>query len=212
MFVLQPRSEPRLNFMFTWDESIRKYRDDEGNIIEETQLRKWIDEMLKALAFLLIARAETLRKDFTVENFQMWNQTTRKDINALHYAMTIIAFGGSSEMDSERWNIAEAVILTQISYFDAFARDVLAGSVPMNGRFPVRTSLYAFAGYSTFIQAETIRETFAGRTEERRFTTSGAPCDDCKAERKKGWQPIGTLRAIGDSECLVRCRCFKKYR
>lgn len=66
--------------MFTWDESIRKYRDDEGNIIEETELRKWIDEMLKALAFLLIARAETLRKDFTIDNFQIWNQTTRKDL------------------------------------------------------------------------------------------------------------------------------------
>ncbi len=198
--------------MFTWDESIRKYRDDDGNIIEETQLRKWINDMVSALALLLIARAEILRNNFTVENFQMWNQTTRADINSLHYAVSMIAFGGASQMDSDRWSLAEFAILTQLQYFDSFARDVLAGQYEMNGHFPIRTSLYALAGYATFINAVTIRETFANRTEERRITTSGAPCKDCKAERNKGWVKIGTLKAIGDTECLVRCRCFKEYR
>jgi hypothetical protein len=35
---------------------------------------------------------------------------------------------------------------------------------------------------------------------------------DALNKRHWGWQPIGTLDAIGDEECLPRCHCKKKFR
>jgi hypothetical protein len=197
---------------FYWDSEKKIYRDSEGNPIEESQIREWIDRMTQALALLFISRAEALKAVFNLETYQAWNVGNRISLNALHYAVTMIAFGGRSEMNDEEWQIAESVIGFQISKYDEFANGVFAGTIPMDGHFPVRTSLYALAGYSTYINGTAIRAGSQGFTEEKRIPTSGNPCVDCKTERAKGWQPLGTLRLIGDSVCLMRCRCFKMFR
>ena len=51
-------------------------------------------------------------------------------------------------------------------------------------------------------------------TEERGF--HGKLLDDmcqvCRDRVRAGWVPIGTLPAIGDSECRGQCHCYFKYR
>jgi hypothetical protein len=52
----------------------------------------------------------------------------------------------------------------------------------------------------------------SGFTHERRVHQgSDAPCLGCEAQRDLGWQPIGTLKAIGDSPCRTNCHCHYEY-
>ncbi len=37
-------------------------------------------------------------------------------------------------------------------------------------------------------------------------------CETCSAAVAMGWQPIGTLPRIGDSECIGACHCFFQYQ
>ncbi len=37
-------------------------------------------------------------------------------------------------------------------------------------------------------------------------------CPTCKAAVDAGWQPIGTLPKIGQSECISECHCFFRWR
>lgn len=197
---------------FTWDQTLRKYRDKSGTIVPAARVRKWIDAMTAALGLLFIVRANRLKDNFTQENFQVWNNFTRVEVTALHYAMAMLAYGGRAEMDDDKWTTAETIIAVQIGYFDKFAMQVATGTVEMNGHFPVRTSLYALAGHATYVNVENKREQAAGMDEEMRTTTSGNPCQDCSEAQARGWVPIGTLPEIGDSVCLVRCRCFFSFR
>ena len=197
---------------FYWDESIRQFRDENGRVISDARMRIYIDAMCAALALVFLTRAERLKNEFTLENFQTWNIQSRVDIKSLHYAMMMVAFGGRSQMSNPEWLQAEEKIEFHTDFFTAFSQDVALGKVTMDGHFPVRTSMYALAGHSSYQDGVRIRETNAGRTEEKRETTSGNPCIDCKTAKALGWQPIGTLPAIGNSVCLTRCRCYYLYR
>lgn len=198
--------------MFYWDKKVRKFRDDNGRIISDDRLRRYIDAVCSGLAIVFIARAERLRNHFTADNFGIWNTQTRIDLMALHYAMMIMAFGGQSEMSAPQWTKAEDRIKFHAGFFDSFASDVITGKVEMNGNFPVRTSLYALGGYSTYDEGVRLRETDEGMTEEKRNTTSGNPCTDCETAAGLGWSPIGSLPDIGDSVCITRCRCYFLFR
>jgi len=39
-----------------------------------------------------------------------------------------------------------------------------------------------------------------------------AECATCTAQTAMGWQPVGTLLPIGDSECLGNCDCFFAFK
>lgn len=197
---------------FYWNKAEQKYYDSEGNPVEESAIRKFIDDMTAALAVLFISRANNLKDNFTLDNFNEWNNGNKVSLNALHYAMSLICFGGRNEISDEIWQIVETTIAFQISKYESFAADVLSGIVLMNGNFPVRTSLYAFAGHSTYINLTTVRAINQGKTEEMRMTRSTRPCVDCRTEAAKGWVAIGSLRLIGDSVCLMRCKCYKKFK
>lgn len=196
---------------FFWDQELRRYRDKDGEVIRESIIRRGIDDMTAALSLIFISRAEKLRLEFSREAWVVWNTANRLDINSMHYAMAMLAYGGRERMTEEDWRMAEAIILFHISKFDSFARDLVNGQIEADGNLPVRTSLYALAGYSSY-QAHVRDRERSHKTEEKRIVRSGNPCAICAGEAAKGWVPIGTLRAIGDSYCITRCRCIFVFR
>jgi hypothetical protein len=48
--------------------------------------------------------------------------------------------------------------------------------------------------------------------QERRLMDSTHPCTVCPQQAALGWQPLGTLKAIGDSPCREGCRCHFEFR
>lgn len=75
-----------------------------------------------------------------------------------------------------------------------------------------RAALYLMATWSTYQAGQHSLHTALGKKEERRVLGPAEHCPDCLESARRGWQPIGTLPAIGDSRCFVFCQCHFEYR
>ena len=83
------------------------------------------------------------------------------------------------------------------------------------GQFIARAESYGNALW----EAQNVGRQVAAKSnpgdEERRVhgrKTAHVWCETCTEETAKGWQPIGTLKDIGDSECMGNCDCYFEYR
>lgn len=100
----------------------------------------------------------------------------------------------------------------QVGFLARFRRNLGSGLQPLDGTAVSRSGMYAAASWSVAMDVERERMRRDGYTLERRIRATGDSCRTCFEEAAKGFQPIGTLRSIGDSLCLTRCRCHIIYR
>lgn len=202
-----------------WWQNVRRYRGKNGRFISERNVAGYVDQTARNFSEEVRNRTQKLVDDFDEPKFRDWVSKTRKEIKALHNAATIIALGGKkasiryASQNAEVWRDAQQAIGEQLAFFDRFTLGIVTGSVSINQAMVNRASLYALAAYQTYQNAVRLREVAAaGYDEEMRVTQSGNPCNTCKAQAALGWQKVGTLRRLGDSECISRCRCYFKYR
>lgn len=131
-----------------------------------------------------------------------------------YYVAGVLALSGPDAMDERAWEALRRQNQAQIAYLDGFAGDVMSGRQPRDGTLGARAGMY---GQSVKVVAQAVeREKMitAGLTEERRIHV-GDPtdmCPECRSEQAKGWQPIGTLKAIGACLCKTGCHCHFEYR
>jgi len=176
---------------------------------------------------LLIARGEFARRaeDLLagVITFAAWALITKAQIKIVHIVGAALAVGGFNVLRdavqgkpagpntpsggaSILQKIGEA-ISSDFKCFERFAKQAQTGK-----NTPARAGMYAEAGRGTFEDVRGDVAKAAGKTEERRVLGVADHCADCVAEAGKGWQPIGSLRAIGDSLCKTNCHCRFEYR
>ncbi len=117
----------------------------------------------------------------------------------------------------------------QARYFDRFHQEV-ASNPPLEiaeptpspsalqpatvKQFVARAEQYGDAAWGAAQQVNRKRMIRGGQyTQEMRVHGKYVDdmCDTCRNAVEQGWVPIGTLPAIGDSECLGNCHCFFKY-
>lgn len=207
---------------YVWNEKTGKFEDAEtGAPLAESALRKIVDDFALALLLLFTTRArrvlttlveiETNEADF-FEALRDWNFELRQQIQAGNLAAAALAFGGLKNASPSNLEIAENFADQQMRFFENFAAAVFSGALILNGIFAARSGMYGSAVYSSFENARRERERQRGMNEERRILGAADHCPICLSENAKGWVAIGTLRAIGDSECRSRCRCWFSYR
>lgn len=203
---------------YKWYPNVARYRAKNGRFMSEKTVSGHIDELTKKFSASVHKSATKLLADFSEEKFAKWSVETRRQLMTMHNAVTVIALGGKKASlafateNNVAWGNAERALGEQLRYFDRFMLATISGAVS-DGQFPVRAAMYPLAGFGTYQNAVRIRNMVqSGYTEERRVLNSGQPCVDCINEDGKGWQPIGTLRHIGDSVCISRCRCYFQYR
>jgi hypothetical protein len=73
-------------------------------------------------------------------------------------------------------------------------------------------NLYRESGYAALERFERREKINDGYTEEIRILGAADHCRSCLEYAGMGWQPIGTLPEIGDSECNMNCKCEFEYR
>ncbi len=150
--------------------------------------------------------------------------------------MRELIFAGVAAMQGESLDAAEteqadALAKVQEDYLDQFERQLAANpprdiaepaSLPLAGmpapmspaQFAARAEMYGTAAWQAAqkIQRSSKRRSSGGRWERRIL---GHPktehCTDCPPLAALGWQPIGTLPDIGDSECGGLCLCHFEY-
>lgn len=209
-----------------WNREKQKYYDTEtGKPVPPAALRSAVEALSLALLLLFSTRAKTVLSaaaDFEADAatseiytaaLKTWNEETRRELSAAHLAMVAVAFGGFQNASGAALEIGEQFARVQLGFFNQFAAGVFSGAIPLNGTFTARTEMYAAAVYPSYENA--VRARMLGSNpelQERRVLGAADHCPTCVTQASLGYQRIGTLKAIGNSECLSRCRCFFQFR
>jgi hypothetical protein len=145
-----------------------------------------------------------------------------------------LALSGPSPLTGAELDGVDSEAQKQEQFFDRFQQEILAPkekliTIPVSevtqfidvlpsamtpGQFVARAEKYADSAWQAAQRINHEQAVGQGQYKfERRIL--GSPktehCEDCPPLAALGWQPIGTLPAIGDSECGALCLCHFRY-
>lgn len=142
-----------------------------------------------------------------------WELQMREYIRVIHTNAAAIACGGWENVTPSMWGFVGSLIKKQYAYLHQFALDIQSNPAYwLNGRLLVRMGMYQKAEWGTFEAVLQRLALMSGKTEERAVLGDADHCPDCLDRHSQGWQPIGTLPRIGDSQCRTNCHCTFDYR
>ncbi len=212
----QPVRASRYSDRYVYDTRLGggRYRDLEtGRLVTWERVRQDLDTRIIQGAEDRMA-ALTQRLQQKQVSLADWQRGMAQEIKDLHGAAAIAGNGGWHNMTPADWGRLGQTVKGQRAYLQGFALDLESGKYgfPPDGRAVTRARMYGQAGRATAEEAQRRDKADAGLNEERRILGKAEHCPTCLEEAAKGWQPIGTLRRIGDSECTVNCHCHFEYR
>lgn len=198
---------------FTWDESARRYRDDNGALVPSSAVRSALDTVVARSGDRLRALTTQLRQGDL--DIPAWQQQVQAEVKSLHLATAAVSRGGWAQMTYSDFGWTGQRLRGQYAYLRQFAVDVASGKQPINGTLEARAALYAEAARSTAREMERRLAMLGGHTEEKNVLGAADHCGgspSCLGETAKGWVAIGTLVAVGSRACHSRCRCHLEFR
>jgi hypothetical protein len=148
-------------------------------------------------------------------SLQDWHDTGARDLRVLYWLGASLAFGGLGRalMPGEK-ALVTPIIAGQLRFWERLASDLATAAPVKRARAYARAIMYGRAGSAVY---QNTRRVFHRRvlrySEERRILgVVEKHCEDCPGYAQRGWQPIGTLPAIGDSACRSNCACYFEFR
>jgi hypothetical protein len=219
---------------FLWDAKRGRFISTKtGRVIRADTLRRWVIEAAekseKRLASLAedltaaqitrgeiaagtVAPVEAARRlaagPVAEREFQMAMQ---KEIAKAESAMVASAVGGLKAMNPPHWQKVAIQIRQQQTALVGFGRDIVTSRLSP-AEIIARAELYARSIYATHMNEMTDFKRGMGAQFARRILHQGAiHCEDCPPLAAKGWVPIEELVPIGDTPCIVNCRCAIEY-
>jgi hypothetical protein len=195
---------------FTWDARSRRYRSVTGRFVSSAAVRAELDKSIDAAGRAMREASDALREGRM--SLAAWELRMAEEIRNSHLASTALAKGGWSRMTPSDYGRAGREIRRQYEYLRNFAAQIASGKQKLDGTLGRRAELYLHAARGQYEETRRRDEAERGMDEEARIRHARDSCPTCVDEARKGWQPIGTLRRIGDSECRSRCRCTFDYR
>lgn len=191
---------------YYWNEKLRRYQNIyTGRIVSNAEVRAGLD------AVILSAKQETRTLTSALLNGEIsikdWQDRMAYLLKTQTLASYALAKGGWGQMTPQDFGRAGAELKKQYAYLQKFALDIQNGKISFDGRILTRADLYSERARGTF---EDVRREMAraeGFDRERRVLGIADHCRTCVIEANKGWRPLGTLRAIGDSLCGTNCHC-----
>jgi hypothetical protein len=202
--------------LFLWDAKRGKFISTKtGRVIRADTLRKWViaaadkyEERLAKLAEKLAPGPIAAAGQITQREFQV---TMQKEIANAESAMASSAIGGLKQMKAPEWNRVALQIRKQQVSLMGFGKDIVQTKLSP-AQIAARARLYARAIYATHMNEMTENKRGMGARYARRILHQGAiHCEDCPDLAKLGWVPIDDLVPIGDTACIVNCRCAIEY-
>jgi hypothetical protein len=191
---------------YTYDVIARRYRNvSTGRYVPATEVRSAVDRVIDIEEQSFTSAASQLISDqITLASFQ---RQTADNIKTLHLATGLAANGGVNNMGPDDLAHISDLIDRQYQFLRNMGNDIETGKQPMDGRLLARVRLYAHAARGTYEDVVRRLARIGGALQERRVLGVADHCVGCLQEYGKGWQPIGTLRDIGDTPCRTLCRC-----
>ena len=198
------------DLLYGWSSDAQRFRDlRTGRYISERQVRDFVDNIADAASQQL----GTLSAQYRAGQITMtvWQAESRAVIKSSQIASALAAYGGRSQMDSQKWGYVGFRIREQYAYFNRFAEDILSGRQRLNGRADVRARLYGQAARQTYVDVQRRQAAQSGVMFERNVLGAAEHCAECVAQTARGWVPIGTLIPPGRRTCRGNCRCSISY-
>lgn len=196
---------------YRWNESAARYLDARGRFVSQSAVRAELDASLKTATSRARAIAEQLRTgQITLEEWELAMRALSKEVH-LYSAAT--ARGGWAQLSADDTGRVGRIVRDEYRWLRGFRQDIEDGYV-LDGRFSLRSELYAQAGRETFHKVERQVELEQGNTLERSLLGPADHCEgvgSCVEQRDRGWVLIGTLIAIGRRLCGRRCKCAMEY-
>ena len=197
--------------LYGWNEAAGRYITlSTGRFVTFVEVRSALDAAIDSSQNEIRRLSQALQSG----NISLadWQTAMMQEIKQGHLAAIAAAKGGFAELTQADYGRAGQAIRTQYDYLRNFANQIGDGTQPLDGRFLRRADMYGDSNRDLYHRAERIERAKRGATEERRITTATESCPDCIEYEGRGWQPIGSLPNIGDSQCLTNCKCFFEYR
>jgi hypothetical protein len=143
-----------------------------------------------------------------------WQQQMAAQMKSQHTASMILGKGGVAQVTEEDALYLEGELRFQYERLNRFAIQIQNGEriAASEGVIKTRVEMYSEAAVPTYEEARRAGAQDAGADEERRVLGQAEHCDTCIIQAALGWSPIGSLNRIGQSECLMRCRCHFEYK
>lgn len=150
-------------------------------------------------------------------DIERFRDLMRDTIWRSHLKAAILGAGGVGNVSANTLEIVDREIAEQFRYLDGFINDLRAMRAQgqtIEPRQVSRAKLYAQAMRVTAREAQRqfIYNEIGGQAQERRILTPADHCPDCVEYADMGWQPIGSLPPIGDSQCGQNCKCVFVFR
>ena len=199
---------------FQWSKSKRRYQYANGKPVADDKLRDWAQTTIDASKDRIGEFTQSL-VDGKIELAE-WEVRMRAEIRAGHRAIAMLANGG--KLDKQAVARLGNAVKAQYKYLTAFKNGLENGEIELTGKVVSRAQMYGQAVRMTYESEVRAREKKAGLKKERRILTAKESCRSangvtgCVELAAKGWQPIGTLPAIGLATCISQCRCFFVFK
>lgn len=196
---------------FQWDPATGRYRTSDGRFINDSAVRSALDRVIDASAASMRAQTQSL-VDGNLP-LAAWTVAMMTLIKSVHLVAASAAVGGWRHLDPAWTGWTGAQIKPQYRWLIKFSVEISSGAQKLDGTVLSRAAMYAAAARETHREAQ--RRLARARMiagEERRVLAPADHCRDCLTQAKLGWQPFGTLKRIGDSQCRSNCRCHFDFR
>lgn len=191
---------------YRWDENLGRYRDaDTGRLVSEALVRLAVDAVADAASDRLADLTERLvRGELRLAE---WQVESMRVIKTSHVAAGVAAHGGKTQMTPAAYGFLGSEIREQYRYLRDFARDLEAGTVPLDGRLVARAGMYGQHARVTYEAVRTKDARQYGYVQERNILHASESCSECRDLSARGWVDVGSLPPVGSRRCLSRCRC-----
>jgi len=197
---------------YVWSSQSGAYIDlDTGDVVKTAAVRSALELVIDKAALNMGGLSQKL-KDGEI-TLAAWQTGMMKEIKLAHTTAGAAANGGWENMLASDWGAVGQRVRSQYDYLRNFAGEIADGKQPLDGRFLIRSDMYADATRDTYEDIRRRGMISNGYDEAMRILEPGAAhCDDCEEYADDGWVSVEELHPIGDSECNVRCKCEIVYR
>lgn len=206
-------SRSSLTPAYSFDNKSGRYRDNaNGRFLSSRNVVSALETQIDASRSAMAQVTESLRNNRI--SLSDWRSEMVNHIKTIHVAQYAAGQGGWAQMTASDYGRIGNVLKEQYRYLNGFTHDLQEQMFSKGGidrRADARAGLYAEAGHATFEASRRLERFEAGMGYERRVLGSAEHCSDCVEYADRGWQPLHTLPAIGDSQCHSNCRCTFEY-
>jgi hypothetical protein len=195
---------------YGYDPRARRYKDlNTGRYVSAHQVRLSVDRVIETET----VKVRQLTQQFIEGTITLtdWQLTLTAELKALHVAMGLAANGGQNWTSPADLGYIGSLIRVQYTYLQDFALQIKKGEQALDGTLLARARLYTQAARGTYEEVRRRAARNGGVTLEKRELGGADHCPTCLDQAGLGWSPIGTLNAIGDSECKSNCHCTFIY-